>query len=469
MSGHKRTTITINSEDYRRLHDSEKRLRMVEKDYEDVQKKIKSIQIENLKRASEDFEARQQSYQISLQGMDQRLDVIEEVSNLNLANHYQILQEEIQINQVNSALDVWQEVNQALENQSQAVQTMLLEQDAKQWETFRRLRLSIHHMENEAQSKQEVALAAILSDEILVQALSVNYPMEKFAPGFLDQVQIELTQAHSNLENGFSESALSGAQQVFRELTRTRLEIEEKIQQHNLLRISLIDQAQRIFETARLNRSAPAIDMEGNQLGISIDVNLWSSGKYNILARECKNLLTSLQRDTGQLEIEDLYHIHNQLRTLEINLDETIFQARLTVLSSQLRYNMAECVVTALHQQGYELVEGTYEQEDMRNPYFTIMQNLEGSQVVVRLSPIPGEVENQSIDVYSYDQEPRTQHEMRQRANELSTSLKSYGLGVGIMQTVNENSTYDRLPKNNTHTESQELRGHSSRSYHERN
>ena len=48
MSGHKRTTVNLNQEDYHRLHEADMLLRSVQKDYQDVKEKIKKLRMDSL-------------------------------------------------------------------------------------------------------------------------------------------------------------------------------------------------------------------------------------------------------------------------------------------------------------------------------------------------------------------------------------------------------------------------------------
>ena len=62
-----------------------------------------------------------------------------------------------------------------------------------------------------------------------------------------------------------------------------------------------------------------------------------------------------------------------------------------------------------------------------------------GSEIVVTISPSPEQIIAQTLDMVSFDAEPRSEHELVQRAAELSSALQQYGLEVGKMCAMPNN------------------------------
>jgi hypothetical protein len=149
-----------------------------------------------------------------------------------------------------------------------------------------------------------------------------------------------------------------------------------------------------------------------------------------------------LRRIHSLLNGQDAHEIdHSQeaiaaLTELENEIPHVVFNARLAVISSQVRFNIAEFVVTALQEQGFALETSTYDQNDMRSGYSIQLGNFEGSHVLVQLTPHPSDPIAHDLDIAFRDQDLRTEHEMRQRAGELAVSLNAYGLQLNDLQTL---------------------------------
>jgi hypothetical protein len=146
-------------------------------------------------------------------------------------------------------------------------------------------------------------------------------------------------------------------------------------------------------------------------------------------------LIQQLESDDGRFGLKDLKEILEQnLPALEQDCHEMICLARRQVLASQIRYNMASCIVEALGDQGFELLSSEYEDQDMRKSYQVALANLEGCQIVVRVSPANGSPGKNVVSIETQNYEQRSEHELRQRARELAHSLQNYGLSVSSVE-----------------------------------
>jgi hypothetical protein len=65
------------------------------------------------------------------------------------------------------------------------------------------------------------------------------------------------------------------------------------------------------------------------------------------------------------------------------------------------------------------------------------VQNLEGSEVVIQVMPVPGDAGKNELQLHSLDKDQRTEHELRQRSSEISRTLNDYGLVVGALTAEN--------------------------------
>jgi hypothetical protein len=122
-----------------------------------------------------------------------------------------------------------------------------------------------------------------------------------------------------------------------------------------------------------------------------------------------------------------------QLHIIKEQIPEVVYQARLEALSSQMRYNIAECALSALQSQGYELSFGAFSGNDMRCTYQLVLENMGGSQVRVEVSPIEDQPLIQNLDLQTNEREAITEHEVLQRLSELKQALRWFGLGIGVI------------------------------------
>jgi hypothetical protein len=103
-----------------------------------------------------------------------------------------------------------------------------------------------------------------------------------------------------------------------------------------------------------------------------------------------------------------------------------------------VRINIADLVVQALEQQGFVLQESQYNNNDQRKAFSARVQNLEGSEVIIQVMPVPGDAGKNELQLHSLDKDMRTEHELRQRSLEISRTLNDYGLVVGAMTTADK-------------------------------
>jgi hypothetical protein len=121
---------------------------------------------------------------------------------------------------------------------------------------------------------------------------------------------------------------------------------------------------------------------------------------------------------------------------LRSQLEEIIWEARSKVLGSQLRINIADIAVQALGRQGFSLVDATYEGQDQRGRYVVKVQHIDGSEVVVLVTPKEGQYLENDLEIHSYDAEQWAEEILQSRANELAGALSAQGLQAPRPQQV---------------------------------
>jgi hypothetical protein len=183
------------------------------------------------------------------------------------------------------------------------------------------------------------------------------------------------------------------------------------------------------------NHECQAIDLQGQDTGVAVNVDQWADGKVGILEKELGDLIAKIENDQAPLTTAELQTIEKQTApALQQKLEQAVQEARERILGSQLRINIADLVVQALEEKGFTVQDGTYEGEDMRQGYAAKVTHLDGSEVVVLVSPVEGEPGKNEMRIHSYDAEQLTDHELRQRTLEINQALRERGLEVSEPQ-----------------------------------
>jgi hypothetical protein len=436
MSGHKRTTVSLNELDLRRLEGVEDRLKFVENDYQTIRANVKN---------TSDLEL-----QVDFQRMAERQAAIQEALDHAVSGLYDNI---LQIDQQNG--NFLFEHAQSIQNQLSDLGSGLWEQTS---EIIQKNQIEfIHYLENSLQERDQQLF--ILKEEIgqnqqqaskyvfevlqsavnFLHELSNSLPIDRYYPDRLPAIEKELNQAFDNLQQGFNETGLGTSQRIINELAALRLDIEGR----EIRRRSLLTSVRRrlcedilIYEK---QVSIQAIGLDGEDLGIEIDVPYWSGGLYTDGIRKFKSLLKQIDEIGDSFSEEELLEFHSEkIKMLELNIQEAFRIARRNVLASQVRYNIADCVVQALENQGFILTAGCYEEKDQRGAYQVLLKHIDGSEVSVQVSQIDGEVGTSIVDLETLQSETRSENEMRQRAREVAASLVHYGLQVGKPNSIGQ-------------------------------
>ena len=120
-------------------------------------------------------------------------------------------------------------------------------------------------------------------------------------------------------------------------------------------------------------------------------------------------------------------------------LVDLITQARLVVLASQMRFNVAQIVVQALEEQGFFLEQAEYKKGDYRESFLAKTCNYSGNEVLVTIDPDPDLDEGGKLNIESLDADQITSYELHQRNNEIFYAIKENGINVGAFQEVKRN------------------------------
>ncbi|NPV85425.1 MAG: hypothetical protein HPY45_05395 [Anaerolineae bacterium] len=484
MSGRKRATVTISREEYRRLHEAEMRLLFMNQEDAVQVEKVKQESAANTVRQMEELNIREQEFHNLVAGLGEHIRRVEEKTSQALYHQqYELWRQmqqtagelssrrvemlEAQEQRMAAAMreerkrhrgqlermgEYFVQLQSDHDQRIHGLEQVIAQQGAHFDDRLEMLEMLLDHertqrledmavvqshldaMESERMDKGAYADMWLNAAIEMSNYIEEHLQHEFFAPGRMDGVLREINLAGENLANGFCDSALLQAQRAYMELSDLRIELEQLHNTWEYLRQSVIERLLHLKALAESNRSCEAVDAQGNMLGFTLDVDEWTEGGLSCFREKVDHKIRMLDDSTCMVEIDALRRmLKEELPGMEKELAGIILDARLAVLNSQLRINIADIVIQALRRQGFGVVDAGYQQRNLRATYIARLKNLEGSEVQVRVIPGSAKYGDNELQLDSLDYRQRTQYELRQRAKEISSALARFGLQIGTV------------------------------------
>lgn len=433
MSGHKRTTVSLNELDLQRLLSVEQRLKNVEEDYSRIKERIKQSQEKELISFQSEIAQTHSRIVTSLNDeylhfedeILQEIDIVQRNLTQELIEQTQLLQEQIDVYR----LDIWDQVVGLINENEEKFEKFL---DQKYRDVISGIKEVQEDINSRKSNQQNVAYQTFLVAQEAFRKIIENFPFEKYFPGEQDYLISILQQAELNYQNGFFEACLVSSQTVLFTVEKLKRDIIHKVCHRNSLLSVAKKKINQLHNLCILQRYVNAIGIDGENLDVEIDVDYWSVGKYQKVLNRINSLMMFLDSQSELLDAQDIKELFEKdFIQIKDELEEAIYISRRNVLASQIRFNIASCVIKALEEQGYFIAKGEYDGKDQRCAYKVLLNHLDGSEVMVSITGLPNEIGSSILDLESYDAELRTEHELMQRAKEVAKSLSVYGLYVG--------------------------------------
>ncbi|HPH96047.1 MAG TPA: hypothetical protein PKW33_05070 [Anaerolineaceae bacterium] len=257
------------------------------------------------------------------------------------------------------------------------------------------------------------------------ELIATFYEHDFFAPGELARTEQMLEMAYDNARQGAEQAGLYWAQQACLSMNDLRLKLEQRQAEWAHWYQTAHQAVERLLVRIEAFREVPALDLSGNALDLRLDVDAWTNGRLSALKRAVESLNGNMSQ-TGTEELKRM--AQNRLPELENRLNRLVAEARESVLGSQLRVNITDIVITALRGQGYELEDAGYKTGDMRGEYQASLKSLDGCEVMVHVAPTGRGLTGQELTLQSLNMPAYSEHELRQRAREVTRALNQHGI-----------------------------------------
>jgi hypothetical protein len=424
MSGFKRTLVTISEEEYRRLYDAEDSLHHIRKVLPET---LQKIQLENksvLQDQYNDFLQRQQEYNQCINFFDQRL------ADMEVSNSRALLeQQESLLNTLEkSQFEAQDALFSTLETNQQALEQRI--QD-----NFTELDQINQVISNQAIDQESILQSA---GSILSSALQLKeYILETYPPNLIDQPELDriddtCVSAQNNLQLSAGQAALVQAQNTYTRLSHVRVALEQQIDLLNATRRLALQKVNEVMALLEENQLITAIGPDGNELPDLVRVQDWDQGKWQQYHEYLSSIIAELKADQGGYSME--YYtklIETMVPDFEKRIEKLVTQVRLAVINSQIRVNIADTIIQAMLLQGYELKTHAFLNNNFFNGYEAVLKGANQANLTLRVMPVTNILGQNDVQIESHDAALRSEHELKQRAKEILSSISRYGLDVG--------------------------------------
>ena len=441
MSAYKTAYIRLGEAEYKRLREAEEQLRLKNllntnsrSDHSDHANSI----YENMMGITKKNEERFQDLVVDLEGEVQRIEneaslwVENQVGSIS--SDFQKYRFDLEKETSNIINNIVNQANQQIQKKENELQEYWLAHETK-----------INSIENRWGEYAKQAFDWIQKNEQILDFIYDTYLIDAQTANQLELQRQYLNQVIQQYNNNFYDIAASAGFQIYIALSNTRFHLEFNRVLQRIEYQKLLQQVDNLHESIINNQSVHAMDGEGNELPEIINVDYWIEGKYAEFINHAETVFNEIDSDP-EIDVKKILDYQDKLSYLNNQIIDLITQARLVVLASQLRFNVAQIVVQALEQQGFFLEQANYEKNDYRESFTAKTCNLAGNEVMVSIEPDPGLDEGGKIHIQSLDADQITRHELIQRNSELFSAIKDNGLIVENIQEHSDSPERKQLP-----------------------
>lgn len=295
-------------------------------------------------------------------------------------------------------------------------------------------------------ARQKMAQDWWRSAKTVLDFINAHYRHDRFAPGEYDRFAASMETAQQNYRNGLYEIAIRDLQSIFSEASSLRIRLEAMETEYNLKYAEAQGAVEALLKTANHYEHAPALDLHGKEIeGVRVDVNYWTDGEYRSLYRKIVRLAREIQSNRDTYTIAELDKLLGEtIPAYSQSLNELVARARLKMISAQIRLDVADAVMQAFQEMGYEVVKGDYENGDRRSAYSAEAVELGSNRVIVRVAPTEGTQNQLSLDFV--DAAEVVEEELDARGAEIARMLQDTGLNMSDMVAVPDSQRNSPTP-----------------------
>ncbi len=433
MSGYKLAAISITSEEYDRLCGPDQEVQSLPEPSAEQISIVGNQSIEILRSNLAGMRSRQEAFDTVLAGVNEQIRQVEGNTSRALVE----LETEVVNRSERQLGKMWQHFDQVISEYAARFDAQIQANARETQEYITDLYRSLRQMSASAEQKENLATQWVEAADIYCAYIKEYFNYEQFTPGRVEWLERQLVQTHENLEMGLAEAVIASAQQLVLSFSDLRVELERLQNEWVLLYQAAWEGINHLMIQVENCQFVEAIGLNGERLPSEINVDYWTGGDLDRLYAQLGDLRSQMENEEIQPDSELLHRwLEQDLLYYHQDLEEIVYHARIAVLNSQLRINVADLVVQALQEQGFILADSNYAEDDMRMAFGAQLENIEGNQVIIQVAPVGERVGENELHIQSMDSEERTERELEQRWGEISQSLNQYGVAIGQYTTI---------------------------------
>ncbi|HAZ48844.1 MAG TPA: hypothetical protein DDW76_14770 [Cyanobacteria bacterium UBA11369] len=472
MSGEKRRYVSVDEQELRRLREQESRLRSVQNDLPQRLNAVREEARREFQQRLAPLEQRARQQEQQTQQLKSSLADLERDTQKRLQQQRQEFQTAVreseyrqqqalqrETSRLESAMqqgfqEQRQEYLRITAQQRQEYTSLIAQQDQKFTQLIAQERQArergqqilqqqidgvVANIEQERQRKAQLAEDLLSDVEEIWEQINRDYQHQRFAPGRLNDLHRGLEMARNNIQAGVTEAAIATSQQTYLDLADLRLELEQKEQEWLLLYNAALADLKSLIAEVQANRQCEIeVGQADEAEKFKLEVDYWVNGGLSEYEQQLDRLESQLKAGESTLTTEQVKELGEKITALQPTLGEIVEEAKLAILGSQLRVEIADRVVDVLSSLGYTLInsesDAVYEGDDQRNAYVVKVKNIAGDEVVTVISP-EKEFGTNSVSINTFSQTIIDETATKQNATAIFDTLENEGVqGNGAVE-----------------------------------
>lgn len=269
--------------------------------------------------------------------------------------------------------------------------------------------------------------------EVIRDLIVATLPHERYAPGRVAAIGIRLGSASEEAASGRHPAALVAFRNAFHELSTLRVELELMHVEWLTVRRQAAAIVMTVEDAMAGITTIPLRDAEGRALeGTAFDLDHWSHGDSAKVRTDVTRVSDELGDQSPDPSIERLRVIRDEVGPdLHRRWRAAIAAAEYEVYASQVRGNIADDVMVAIHETaGYLVDQWGYEHGDERGRVFGRLRHPNGNEIVVEVVASPDRAPTGQVRLLSYDYTAASEEVTAQRTREIIQALRAQHLPV---------------------------------------
>lgn len=428
MSCQSVTYVSVDEKTLQRLKEQESQLQALNNDLPERLDALRRQADQEMRKRLAPIEKRQREYENTANNLQSELGTLERETQQRLARQDREFMGRLQ--------EQRGEYISLIKEQDRRYTTMVEEEKQARHKAVNQLQSQISSIAADASRKNNIARSFVVDLTKILEATD-RLPHHRFAPGEMDKVTRHVNDARRSLDKGMADASLVTAQSAYWDLADLRLLVMEKERDFMLIYQAAIQTARELLEEALSNRTHQLVVEEGIEKSFhELDVDHWTRGELSTLEKELRNLEQRLTDGYETLSIEETRDLLQDVESLKARPSEIVEHAQQNILASQMRCNIAELAAEALTPEGFNIMDAAYDENDERNTYVVKVRNIAGTEVVMVITPVTGEISKNEISIHTHEVTYVDEAVLAQRALEIADILRHHGLVATQPETL---------------------------------